>query len=130
MARYTGNDGVVLEGANVLGNLREWELSITGDEIEVPAMGDTARQRLAGKPDVGGSLTVWYDDADTAQGNLLQGVSVALELRPRGTGSGLPEFTLAVARITGENVRGAVDAGLEVQYTFVSDDLPSRTAQV
>lgn len=129
MTRYTGNDGVVMAGANAVGNLREWSLDISGDEIDVPAMGDTARQRLPGKPNVQGTITVWYDDADAGQGALTQGSSVALELRPRGDGSGLPEFTLSTARILSENYRGAVDAGLEVSYNFVSDALPDRTVQ-
>jgi len=130
MPTYTGNDGVVTADASAVGNLRSWELNITGDEIDTPSMGDTARVRLPGKPNVDGRLTVWYDDADGGQALLVQGDSVALELRPRGTGSGLPEFTLSAARITGENYRGAVDAGLEVEYSYVSDALPDRTDQV
>lgn len=130
MPRYTGNDGVVTADASAVGNLRSWELNISGDEIDVPAMGDTARVRLAGKPNVDGRITVWFDDADAGQAELVQGDTVALELRARGTGSGLPEMTLSTARIISENYRGAVDAGLEVEYSFVSDALPDRTAQV
>lgn len=129
MPRYTGNDGVVTVGGVNVAHIRDWELNISGDEIDVPAMGDTARQRLPGKPDVGGRIAVWYDDADAGQGDLVQGDEVALELRPRGTGTGLPEFTLTTARITSERFSGAVDAGLEAEFSFVSDELPSRTAQ-
>ena len=129
MPRYTGNDGVITADSNSVGNLRSFDLNVTGDEIDVPAMGDSARVRLAGKPNVDGTITVWYDDADTGQAELVQGDTVALELRPRGTGSGLPEFTLSTARITGENYRVAVDAGIEAEYSFVSDALPDRTAQ-
>ena len=129
MPRYTGNDGVVLIGSSAIGNLRSWELNESGDEIDVPAMGDTARQRLAGKPDVGGSVTMWYDDSDTVQEALDQGDSISLDIRPRGTGTGLPEFTLSSARITSVNWRGQVDAGLEVEFSFVSDAVSSRTDQ-
>lgn len=130
MPRYTGNDGVVLVGANAVANVRRWSLDIEGDEIDVPAMGDTAKQRLPGKPDVGGEIVVWYDDSDsTGQGALTQGSTVALELRPRGTGAGLPEFTLSSARITAENYEGEVDNGMPTTFKFVSDALPDRTAQ-
>jgi len=129
MPRYTGNDGVVTVDAVAIAHIRDWELNIAGDEIDVPAMGDTARQRLPGKPDVGGRVSVWYDDADSGQGDMVQGAEVALELRPRGTGTGLPEFTLAVARITSERFSGAVDAGMEAEFNFVSDALPDRTVQ-
>lgn len=131
MPRYTGNDGVVTVASNAIANLKGWSLEISGDEIPVPAMGDTARQNLPGKPNVRGTISVWYDDADsTGQGALVQGATVALELRPRGTGAGLPEFTLSSARILSENYPGDVDAGLPADYTFVSDALPDRTAQV
>lgn len=129
MARYTGNDGVVTVGGTAVANIRTWDLNIAGDEIDVPAMGDTARVRLAGKPNVSGSVTVWWDPADAGQLLLVQGDSVALELRPRGTGSTLPEFTLATARILSENYRVPVDAGMEAEWSFVSDALPDRTAQ-
>jgi len=130
MPTYTGNDGVVMSGATAVGNVRSFELNITGDEIDTPSMGDSARVRLPGKPNVDGRVTVWYDDADAGQGTLTQGSTVAMELRPRGTGSGLPEFSLANARISSENYRVAVDAGIEVEYGFTSDALPDRTAQV
>lgn len=130
MPRYTGNDGVVLVGANAVANVRRWSLDIEGDEIDVPAMGDSARQRLAGKPNVTGEIEVWYDDSDTTgQGALTQGATVALELRPRGTGSGLPEFTLSSARVISEGYSGEVDQGMPTTFRFTSDTTPDRTAQ-
>jgi hypothetical protein len=129
MPRYTGNDGYISVDGDAVGNLKGWSLEITGDEIDVAAMGDTARVRLPGKPNVSGSISVWFDDADAGQANLVQGTEVALELRPRGVGSGLPEFTIPVARISGETYPGDVDAGLPADYTFTADALPDRTAQ-
>lgn len=130
MPRYTGNDGTVMVGAVAVANVRSFDLQITGDDIEVPAMGDTARVRLPGKPNVGGTITVWYDDTNTTgQGALAQGAEVNLQLRPRGAGSGKPQFALATARILSENYRVAVDAGIEAEYAFASDVLPVRTAQ-
>ena len=129
MPRYTGNDGVITVDATAIANVRSWELNIAGDEIDVPAMGDSARVRLPGKPNVDGRVTCWYDPADAGQGDMVQGAEVALELRARGTGSALPEMTLSTARITAENYRIPVDAGMEVEFSFVSDALPDRTAQ-
>jgi hypothetical protein len=130
MPRYTGNDGTVMVGAVAVANVRTFDVQIQGDEIEMPAMGDTARVRLPGKPNVGGTITVWYDPANTTgQGALVQGAEVSLQLRPLGAGAGKPQFALSAARIISENYRVAVDAGMESEYSFTSDALPVRTAQ-
>lgn len=131
MARIRGDDGVVLVGANPVASVREWSLDIEGEEYPVPAMGDSAQVNLAGIPKVSGILRCWLEDSDpTGQEALTQGATVALELRPEGTGSGLLEYSLTSARIIAERFRGAFGGGAEKEISFVSDALPDRTDQV
>ena len=129
MARYTGNDGVVLEGATAVANVRSFEHNETGDEIDMPAMGDSAKVRLPGKPDVGGTIQCWWDPADAGQLALVQGATVALKLQLQGTGVGKPQLLMSTARITGVKFRGPVNAGAEAEFTYVSDTLAVKTVQ-
>ena len=129
MPTYTANDGVVLVDTNAVGFVRSWEHNENADEIDTPYMGASARVRLPGKPDVSGTVTAWFDDADTAQSALDVADSVDLQIRPRGTGSGLPEIQCSTARILSVNHRGAVDGGIEIEFGYVSDAVADMTAQ-
>lgn len=51
-------------------------------------MGDTWRSHKTGLNSWSGSLECWFDDTDTAQGNLTLGASVTLDLQPEGTDLG------------------------------------------
>ena len=129
MTRYLGDDGVVtVDGTNVA-QVRSFSFNEEGSRVPVPAMGDGVKQALAGKPEVTGECTVWFDDADGGQELVVQGNEVALILRHRGTGSGLPERNIAQAEILSVSETVEVEAGLEMTFTWVANSTPSKTAQ-
>ena len=100
MANYDGNDGVVLVGANVVAEVRSFSYQESANTRNATKQGDTIDQIKVGTYAITGSIECWYDDTDSnGQEALSIGAAVTLELRPRGTGSGLPEYTIT-AEIT------------------------------
>lgn len=129
MARIRGDDGTVLIGANPIGDVREFSYNEEGNALEAGAMGDSAVVELQSIPRVNGTLRLWFNKDDTEQQALVQGSVVTIELRPEGTGSGLPEFTLTDARIVSERIRQAFGAVVEHEYDYTAPSLADRTAQ-
>lgn len=96
MATTTGNDGAVLIGANPVGEIRSFTINENAERIEDTALGDVNRTYKAGLADVNGSIECWFDPGDTGgQEAMTVGATVSLVLRPNGTGSGLPEWTVS-----------------------------------
>lgn len=104
MATSKGDSGVVRVGSNDVGEVTSFTVNETADRIEDTALGDTNRTYLAGLAEVTGTVECWYDSSEqggaTGQGALKTvGTTVSLALRPEGTGTGLPEWTVS-AQIT------------------------------
>ena len=131
MARGLGDQGVVMSGANAVAAVREFTISEEGNQVPLIAMGDTFIQKAAALPDVTGTVTCWYDPADsTGQGTLTQGATVNLELRPEGTGSGNPEITVTNAEIVSRVRTVPAEGGMEAVFTWTTTDTAlDETAQ-
>ena len=104
MATVKGDSGVIRIGSNDVGEVTSFSINETADRIEDTALGDTNRTYKAGLAEVTGTLEAWYDSSEqagtTGQGALKTvGSTVSLSLRPEGTGTGLPEWTVS-AQIT------------------------------
>ena len=111
MTTYLGDDGVVQIGANAVAEITRFTLNESSDRIEDTVMGDANKTYKAGKPDVNGQITCRFDPGDTnGQEALTNGSTVALDLRPRGTGSGLPTYTISaqVTEIVTEVAEGEI----------------------
>jgi hypothetical protein len=101
MATYTGNSGVVMIGANAIGEVRSFTIREESPRIEDTVLGDTNRTYKADIPTVDGTIECLFDPGDTnGQAAMTNGAEVSLVLRPLGTGSGLPNYTVT-ANITG-----------------------------
>ena len=72
MARYHGGKGVVYLSTTGTGaattavSLSQWSLDRATDKVDVTAFGDTNKQYVQGLPDIKGSLSGWFDNADDA----------------------------------------------------------------
>lgn len=100
MATYTGNSGVVMAGTNAVGEVVRFTVNQQANRIDDTVLGDANRTYKSGVAEVTGTVECYYDAADTGQSALTIGADVNLDLRPRGTGSGLPTLSVA-ATITG-----------------------------
>src|SRR6476619_7514757 len=71
MSRYHGNKGGVYmstTGAGVAGpvlSLTGWTLDLATDKVEVTSLGDVNKTYVQGLRDVKGTLTGFFDNADT-----------------------------------------------------------------
>lgn len=89
MANHTGVDGVVKVGTNSVAEVRNWSINETADTIEDTTMNDTSRTYQAGLKGWSGSLTAFWDEADTnGQVALTVGSSATLNLYPEGATTG------------------------------------------
>ncbi|MDH5189035.1 MAG: hypothetical protein OEW37_08780 [Rhodospirillaceae bacterium] len=103
---YSGHDGVVRVGANVVAEMNDWSVDETAETIEDSEASDTDKTYKAGQRSWSGSINAHYDDTDTlAQGAMVPGSTVAVEFLPGGVGSGLPTLS-GSALITGQSVGG------------------------
>ncbi len=118
MANHTGSEGVVKVGANTVAEVRDWSLSETADTIEDTAMGDSARTRKPGLTSASGSISAFWDEADTTgQGAMTVGAEVTLNLYPEGATSGDTYATLSVI-ITEAGVSASFDGMVEATFSF------------
>ena len=89
MATFSGNDGVVKVGANVVAEVMSFTVNQTMEPIDDTVMGDSWRTHLAGLKTWDGTIECRWDDTDTTgQEALTVGVSVTLALLPEGSGAG------------------------------------------
>ena len=118
MANHTGSEGVVKIGANTVAEVRDWSLSETADTIEDTSMGDSARTRKPGLTSASGSISAFWDEADTTgQGAMTVGAEVTLNLYPEGATSGDTYASLS-AIITEAGVSASFDGMVEATFAF------------
>lgn len=118
MANHKGSEGVVKVGANTVAEIRDWSISETAETIDDTVMGDTARTKKPGLTSASGSLTAYWDEADTSgQGAMTVGAEVTLNLYPEGATSGDTYATLS-AIITEVGVSGTSDGMVESTFSF------------
>jgi len=101
MATHTGSEGTIKIGSDVLGELRSFSLESSAETIEDTSMGDTARTYKVGLTAFSGTASVFFDETDTAQGNVDAGASITLSVFPEGATSG-DTFYSGTAIVVGE----------------------------
>jgi len=116
MATHTGSEGTIKIGSDTLGEIRSYTLESTGEVIEDTSMGDSARTYKAGLTTFTGSLEVFFDEADTAQGNLDSGSEVTLAIYPEGADAGDTYYT-GTAIVTGRTVTASFDGMVEMSIS-------------
>lgn len=116
MATHTGSEGTILIGSDTLAEIRSYTLESTGEVIEDTSMGDSARTYKAGLTTFTGSLEVFFDEADTAQGNLDSGSEVTLAIYPEGADAGDTYYT-GTAIVTGRTVTASFDGMVEMSIS-------------
>ena len=116
MATHTGSEGTIKIGSDTLGEIRSYTLESTGEVIEDTSMGDSARTYKAGLTTFTGSLEVFFDEADTAQGNLDSGSEFTLAIYPEGADAGDTYYT-GTAIVTGRTVTASFDGMVEMSIS-------------
>ena len=117
MATHTGSEGTIKIGSDTLGELRSYSLESTAETIEDTAMGDSARSYKVGLTAFTGTASVFFDETDTAQGNLDAGASITLEVYPEGAASGDTYYS-GTAIVTGRTINASFDGMVEMEISF------------
>lgn len=93
MATYKGKDGSIEIGANVVGELRSFELTKSANEVDVSRMGDDWKRSVSTQLSWSVSGTVWWDPDDNGQDAMAIGSTVAITMFPQGDTSTLVQET-------------------------------------
>jgi len=117
MATHTGSEGTIKIGSDTLGELRSYSLESTAETIDDTAMGDSSRSYKAGLTAFTGTASVFFDETDTAQGNLDAGASITLEVYPEGAASGDTYYS-GTAIVTGRTINASFDGMVEMEISF------------
>jgi predicted secreted protein len=117
MATHTGSEGTIKIGSDTLGELRSYSLESTAETIEDTSMGDSSRSYKVGLTTFTGTASVFFDETDTAQGNLDAGASITLEVYPEGADTGDTYYT-GTAIVTGRTINASFDGMVEMEISF------------
>ena len=117
MATHTGSEGTIKIGSDVMGELRSFSLESTAETIEDTSMGDASRTYKVGLKTFAGTASVFFDETDTAQGNLDAGAEITLNVYPEGASSGDTYYT-GSAIVTGRTINSSFDGMVEMEISF------------
>jgi hypothetical protein len=130
MANHQGSEGIVKVGANVVAEVRSWQLSESADTIEDTTMGDTAKTFKSSLTEWEGSLECYWDETDTnGQEALTSGAEVSLNLHPEGDTSGDTYFSGSVI-VTGISRQGASEGMVEASFNFKGNGVLTQSTVV
>ena len=80
-------------------------------------MGDTDRSYKVGLKSFTGTASLFFDETDTAQGNLDAGASITLNVYPEGAASGDTYYS-GTALVTGRSINSSFDGMVEMEISF------------
>lgn len=104
MSTITGKDGAVYLGANLIGAMTEFNISTTGKEVDSTVMGAEFESSITTFKKWSGSMTFYYDQADTDGQEALDVLDqAALEFYPAGNASGKQKFA-GTANLMGDDM--------------------------
>ena len=126
MATHTGSEGTIKIGSDTLGELRSYSLESTAETIEDTSMGDSSRSYKVGLTTFTGTASVFFDETDTAQGNLDAGASITLEVYPEGADTGDTYYT-GTAIVTGRTINASFDGMVEMEISFQGNGALTET---
>lgn len=117
MATFSGSEGVVKAGANIVGEIRSYSIEESMDTLEDTSMGDTNRTYKASLKTFTGSCDVLFDDTNTAQIAMTVGSEVVMSFQMEGNTVGDHKLSGTVL-ITGRNISASYDGLVEASLSF------------
>jgi hypothetical protein len=126
MATHTGSEGTIKIGSDTLGELRSFSLESTAETIEDTSMGDSARTYKVGLTAFTGTASVFFDETDTAQGNVDSGASITLNVYPEGDTAGDTYYS-GSAIVTGRTINSSFDGMVEMEISFTGSGALTET---
>ena len=117
---YSGNDGSVSIGSNVIAQVTNFKYSVSLNTRMQTKLGDEYDQAKGGHKSVSGTIDCWLDRSDTSgQEAIVVGAELTLKLRHGGSATGAPETTIT-ALVTGKDVdNGDGNSTVGANFSFV-----------
>lgn len=118
---HKGSEGVVHIGTSPIAELRGWELSEEGSQIDDSVLADAWDTHQTGSNRWSGSATAFWDETDAnGQEAINVGTKVGLTFYPEGTAGTSTRFvgTASPSTITRRAARNGM---VEVDFNFVGD---------
>ena len=127
MGTHIGNEGTVKIGANVVAEVKSWQIREGAAIVDDSAMGDEWDSHIVGSKNWSGSLSCGWDEADaTGQGALVAGASVTLNVYAEGDASGDKYFT-GTATVTEVSHEGGRNGQITASFSFTGNGALSRS---
>jgi hypothetical protein len=117
MATFSGSEGVVKVGANIIGEIRSYSIEQSMDTLEDTSMGDVNRTYKASLKTFTGSCDVLFDDTDTGQNAMQVGSEVTMSFQMEGNTAGDHKLSGTVL-ITGRSISASYDGLVEASLSF------------
>jgi hypothetical protein len=127
MATFTGKDGELQIATNAIAQLSTWSLETTAEPVESSVIGNEWRRYKASMKGYTVTGEGYYDIADTGQGGLVIGASVAFLLYPAGNTSGEKEYA-GNAFVTAFSETAGFDTMVSFTFSLQGDDALVETA--
>lgn len=117
MATFSGSEGVVKVGANLIGEIRSYSIEQSMDTLEDTSMGDVNRTYKASLKTFTGSCDVLFDDTDAGQNAVQVGSEVTMSFQMEGNTAGDHKLSGTVL-ITGRSISASYDGLVEASLSF------------
>lgn len=118
MATFSGSDGVIKIGSNLIAEVRSWSVEQTSDTNEDTVMGDSWRTHKPSLKSWTGSADVLFDDTDTnGQTACALGAVITVSFQMEGNQSG-DHRLFGSAIVTGKSLSTSYDGLVEASITF------------
>jgi len=124
VSKYAGKDGVIKVGANAIGEVKSFELNTSAELIEASIIGSDWSESIAGLLSWEISVEAYYDPADTAQAQLVEGAEVTFNVYPAGVGV---ELLSGSGMVTAVSIAVANDNVVSYNITAKGDGELGRT---
>lgn len=117
MATHSGSEGKVFVGTSQIAEVKSWSLEVTADTVDASVIGTQWRKNQSTIKSWAGSFEAFWDEEDNAQGSLVAGKTVTLNLYPQGDEEGNTYFTGNVI-ITSISYKASFDGLVEASFSF------------
>ena len=117
MATFSGSEGVVKVGSDIIGEIRSYSIEQSMDTLEDTSMGDVNRTYKASLKTFTGSCDVLFDDTDAGQTAMQVGSEVTMSFQMEGNTAGDHKLSGTVL-ITGRSISASYDGLVEASLSF------------
>lgn len=120
MATHKGKEGVVKVGANVVGEVKSFEVTVTANEVDTSTLGTDWTGVDSTQNSWSGTLEMFYDPDDVGQEAITVGSKVTLALYYEGDTTTL-QYDTGSALITSIARSQSFDSMVNVTVSFTGD---------